>query len=189
MNHFVSGCKIATMSNGKKVVIRFLNGHDRDRIIKFFQETPDEDIQFCKVDVKNPKLVDRWISPEANAKVMSLVAEDLETKRIIAAMTMSRGQQAALNIGEILQILVARPYQGLGLGSLVLDELLDHAKKEKIDWLKAEVALELKNVIKAFKSRRFEIRATLEDYFRGPQGLAYDVALMMRPLFKQEEEF
>jgi hypothetical protein len=40
----------------------------------------------------------------------------------------------------------------------------------------------------AFQGKGFEIRAVLEDYFRDSRGATYDVALMMRPLIKKDDE-
>ena len=73
-------------------------------------------------------------------------------------------------------------FQGLGLGSKLLDQLMDLTTKANLHWLKVEVNTELTNVIKAFLARGFEIRATFEDYFRDPEGATYDVLLMMRSL-------
>ena len=182
MQNYCAYSKFATLTNGKKVVIRFLNGRDRDGLIKFFQQAPQEDVQFCKEDVKTPEVIDYWLNPGNYHRIMALVAEDLETKQIVASLNLYRGQQAALNVGEIQQILVARPFQGLGLGSRLLDQLMDLTTKANLHWLKVEVNTELKNVIKAFLARGFEIRATFEDYFRDSEEATYDVVLMMRNL-------
>jgi len=181
--------KVATLINGNQVVVRFLNGQDRDGLIKFFQQAPQEDVQFCKEDVKNPKTLDFWLNPKNAPRIMALVAEDLATKQIVASLNLFRGQQAALNIGEIQQILVARSFQGLGLGSIMLNELIDLTMKENFRWLKVEVVWELKNVIRAFQSKGFEIKVILEDYFRDLKGRTYDVALMIRHLVQEEEDF
>lgn len=104
----------------------------------------------------------------------------METKQIVANINLYKGDQAGRNIGEIKQMVIARPFQGLG--SKILDELIDLAAKENLKWLKVEVVTELQHVIKTFTSRGFEIRATFEDYFIDPQETAYDVALMVRNL-------
>ena len=182
MQNYCAYSKFATLTNGKKVVVRYLTEEDRGGIIKFFQQVPQEDVQFCKEDVKSPGLVDYWLNPGNYHTIMALVAEDIETKQVIASLNLYRGQQSALNVGEIQQILVARPFQGLGLGSRLLDQLMDLATKANLHWLKVEVNTELKNVIKAFLARGFDIRATFEDYFRDAEGATYDVVLMMRNL-------
>jgi L-amino acid N-acyltransferase YncA len=181
--------KFATLTNGKTVVIRFLNKQDRMGLRNFFKQAPDEDVQFCKEDVKNTKLIDYWLNQENAHRIMAIVAEDLASKQIIASLNLYRGQQAALHVGEIQQVLVARPLQGVGLGSLILDQLIDLAGKENLYWLKVEVNTELKYVIRAFKSRGFTVKATFDEYFRDLKGKTYDVVLMMRKLLRDEEDF
>jgi L-amino acid N-acyltransferase YncA len=189
MQNYVAHHRFATLTNGKTVVIRCLNSRDRVGLIKFFQQAPQEDVQFCKEDVKNHKVIDSWLKPENSHKIIALVAEDLSIKQIVASLNLYRGQQAALHVGEIQQVLVARPLQGFGLGSLILDQLIDLAGKENLYWLKVEVNSGLKYVIRAFQSRGFQIKATFEDYFRDPKGTTYDVVLMMRKLGKDDEDF
>ena len=153
MQNYVAYRKFATLTNGKTVVIRCPQWPRSGGLIKFFQQAPQEDVQFCKEDVKKSKVIDYWLSPENSHRIMALVAEDMETKQPVATLNLYRGQQAALNVSEIQQIFVARPFQGLGLGSLILDELIDLASQEKLHWLKVEVVTELKHVIKAFQPR------------------------------------
>jgi ribosomal protein S18 acetylase RimI-like enzyme len=190
MQNYVTYRKMVVLKNGRQLMIRMLNGQDRDNMVKFFQEAPTEDVQFCKEDVKDPKLVDDWLNWENSRRIMALVGAEVINNQILASLNLSRGRHSAANVGYIQQILVARPLQGLGLGSLMLDELIDLASGEKLHWLQAEIVVELKNILKAFQSKGFEIRAILEDYFRDPRGVTYDVALMMRPLIgKYDEDF
>lgn len=180
--------RLGTLINGKTVMIRHLNEQDREGLINFFHKTPLEDIQFCREDVRNPRVVDSWLNSENSNRTIALIGVDLATKQIIASLNLHKGQKAALNVGDIQQILVARPFQSLGLGSLMLEELVKSASNEKLHWLKVEVVNELKNIIKAFQSKGFEIRATLEDYFMDLKGNKYDAVLMMRQLLKNEDE-
>jgi L-amino acid N-acyltransferase YncA len=69
----------------------------------------------------------------------------------------------------------------------MLEELINLAKKENLHWLKAEIIADHKKVLKAFRTKGFEIRATLEDYFIRKDGVTHDVALMLRPVVKREE--
>lgn len=71
MENYVAYKKFATLSNGKRLIVRLLNGQDRDRLIKFFQQTPREDVRFCKQNVKNPKFVDNLLNPENSPSTIS----------------------------------------------------------------------------------------------------------------------
>ena len=178
--------KFVTLSNGKEVFIRLLNGQDRSGLIKFFQQAPQEDVQFCKQDVKNPLVTDAWLNQQNGCNPLTLVAVDMPINRVVASLTLSKGQQAAKNVGDIQHILVARPFQGLGLGSLILDGLVELAAKENLHWLKVEIVTEMKEIIKAFQSKGFEVKTILDDYFIDSKGATFDVALMLRSLLKND---
>ena len=178
--------KFVTLSNRKEVFIRLLSGQDRSALIKFFQQVPQEDVQFCKQDVKSPMVIDAWINQENGHRPLTLIALDVPTNRIVASLNLRKGQQAAKNVGDIQQILVARSFQGLGLGSLILDGLIELAVKENLHWLKVEVVTEMKRIIKAFQSKGFEVKTILDDYFINSNGTTFDVALMLRSLLKNE---
>lgn len=184
----VSYHRLANPSIGNGVLIRGLNGQDREELMAFFQQAPAEDVQFCKQDIKDPKVVDYLLNPDNSLRTLSLVAVDMTTHQIVASLNLHKGQRAALHVGEIQQILVSRPLQGLGLGSLILDKLIDLAKEENLHWLKVEVVVELKNVIKALQSRGFQIKAIFDDYYIDAHGRTYDVALMTRSLLMKDFE-
>ena len=186
MINYVAYRKFVTLSNGKRIMFRILNNQDREGLIHLFQDAPDEDIRFLKQDVKNQKLINYWIDQIDCHKVLPLVAVDLEDNRLIADATLHRGKHAAKHIGEI-RIFVSRPFRNLGLGSLMLEEVLSLALKENLQWLRAEVLADHKKVIKAFRTKGFEIKATLDDYFIRKDGVTHDVVLMMRPVLKKEE--
>jgi ribosomal protein S18 acetylase RimI-like enzyme len=181
--------KLTILNNGKKVNIRFLKKQDRDDLTTFFQQTPQEDLQFCKEDVKNARTVDSWLALENSHRTITLVAQDMETKLPVAFLNLYCGQKAAVNVGEIQQLLVIRPLQGQGLGSRMLDELITLAAAKQLCWLKVEVVVDMKPVMQAFKSRDFEVKAIFEDYLMDAKGKMRDVALMMRPMQKTAVDF
>ena len=186
MINYVAYRKFITLSSGKRLMFRCLNDKDREGLIQLFQEAPDEDTRFLKQNVKDRKLIDFWIDHINYRKVLPLVAVDLETNHLIADATLHRGKHSSKHIGEI-RIFVSRKFRNLGLGSMMLEELISLAHKENLQWLKAEVLADHKKVIKAFRTKGFEIKATLDDYFLRKDGVTHDVVLMMRPVLKKEE--
>jgi ribosomal protein S18 acetylase RimI-like enzyme len=180
--------KFATLSNGKEVLIRLLNGQDRPGLLKFFQQAPMEDVQFCKQDVKNPMVIEAWFNQTNCLRPLTLVALDLPTNQVVASLNLSKGQQSNRNVGDIQQILVARPFQSLRLGSQMLDGLIELAMRDNLHWLKVEIITEKKETIKAFQSKGFHIQTIIDDYFTDFKGTTFDVALMMRPLITENDE-
>jgi L-amino acid N-acyltransferase YncA len=186
MINYVAYRKFVTLRNGKRVMFRFLGEQDRQSLIQLFQEAPEEDTRFLKQDVKDVKLVGSWVDRINYRKVLPLVAVDLENNRLVADATLHRGKHSAKHIGEV-RIFVSRSFRNLGLGSLMLEELINLALKEGLQWLKAEIIADHKKVIKAFREKGFETRATLDDYFIRKDGMTHDVVLMLRPVVKREE--
>lgn len=131
-------------------------------------------------------VIDSWMNQENCPRPLALVVLDVSTNRVVASVNPSKGQQATQNVGDIQQILVARPFQSLRLGSLILDGLIELAVKENLHWLKVEIATEMKEIIKAFESKGFHIQTILDDYFIDSKGTTFDVALMLRPLLKND---
>jgi GNAT superfamily N-acetyltransferase len=181
--------KMVTLKNGERVLIRSLNGQDRDGLLKLFRDAPHEDVESCQEDLKNPQVVEHWLSSGPSSRSLCLVAVELKTEQPIAILTLYQKHQDNLKVGEVQNIFVSRSFQGLGLGSLLLDKLVELALQENIHWLKVKVPVEQNHVMKAFLARDFEVRATLEDFFINRKGIPHDMALMMRPLVKKGDEY
>ncbi|MDD3579550.1 MAG: GNAT family N-acetyltransferase [Desulfobacca sp.] len=186
MLNYITYRKFVTLQNGQRVMLRFLNQQDRENLIRLFQEAPEEDTRFLKQDVKDLKLINYWVDHINYLKVLPLVAVDLEEERLVADATLHRGKHAAKHIGEI-RIFVSRGFRNLGLGSLMLDELINLAGKLNLQILKAEIITDHKKVLKAFRAKDFEIKCTLDDYFIRKDGMTHDVVLMMRPVVRKDQ--
>jgi ribosomal protein S18 acetylase RimI-like enzyme len=180
---------ICKLKNGMRLLIRPMNNGDHEEFAQFTQGTPEEILQFCKLNVKDKNVIKSLLDPAKAQRGIPLIALDLVNKKPVGSIYLEKGQGPELKIGEIQQILVAQHLQGVGLGSMLLDSLIYFASRENLHWLKAEVVTELKSVTKAFESRGFKIKAFLEDYFTDLQGRMYDVVLMLRPLIEEKVDF
>jgi RimJ/RimL family protein N-acetyltransferase len=186
MINYATYRKFITLKNGQRLMFRFLNAQDGPNLLKLFQEAPEEDTRFLKQNVKDEKLINYWVEHINYQKVLPLVAVNLEDNALVADATLHRGKHASKHIGEI-RIFVSRPFRNQGLGSLMLDELINLAKLENVQILKAEVITDHKGVLKAFKSKGFELKCILDDFFLRKDGMTHDVALLVRPTIKKEE--
>ncbi len=186
MINYVSYRKFVSLKNGKRMMFRFLTEQDRDGLVQLFQEAPEEDTRFLKQDVKDVRLVNKWLDNLNYRKVLPLVAVDLDNNKLVADATLHKGKHSAKHIGEI-RIFVSRSHRNLGVGSLMLEELIDLAFKENLQLLKAEIIADNKKVVKAFRAHGFEQKTLLDDYFLRKDGVTHDIVLMVRPVIKKEE--
>jgi GNAT superfamily N-acetyltransferase len=118
---------------------------------------------------------------------LTLVALDIPGYCVIGSLNL-KGQQAAKNVGDIKQILVARSFQGWGLGSLMLEGLIELALIENLHWLTVEIVTEMEGVINGFQSKGFKVKTILDDFFTDSKGMTFDVALMLRSFSKNNND-
>jgi L-amino acid N-acyltransferase YncA len=187
LNNF-SYRKFVTLTNGRKVMFRFINGQDHGGLTELYSEAPPEASRLMKQDVFDPEKLNEWLDHLDYCRLIPLIAIDLEGNQPIGIALLHRGQHTARHVGEIQQVFVCRPFQGLGLGSLMLQELINLAQKDSLQWLKAEVAVEQKNAVKAFEAKGFSIKAFLEDFLIGKDGVTHNVLLLTRPVLNGDAE-
>ncbi|GAB4275310.1 MAG: GNAT family N-acetyltransferase [Deferrisomatales bacterium] len=176
--------KFVTLNNGRRVLLRPLLPEDQERLYHLFAEASEDDTRFLKDEVKRPETVARWIAHLDYNRVMPLVAYCDD--RLVGDCAMYKGTKTIRHVGEI-RIFLARDFRGVGLGSKMIMEMCEIAKKVDIAFLKAEVILDHPKVIRAFRRLGFDLRCVLDDYFMRKDGVTHDVALMMKRLIRPEE--
>lgn len=181
--------KFVTLKNGCRVVIRFFKNADREDLIRFFRSAPPEDTRYLTYFSANPRHLDTFLQQVDYNENVPLLAVEQEKGRIIGAAFFSRGHGAVNHVGEVHCIFVARPYQKLGLGTMLLEECIYLAVKMDMLCLTAKIATELKDSIRAFRNKGFETKTMLEKYFRCRNGDLCDVMLLTLPLKSEHADF
>jgi RimJ/RimL family protein N-acetyltransferase len=184
MFNFAVHRKFINLINGKRILLRPLLEEDQKRLFSLFSEAPEEDTRFLKDQVKDPLLVERWVSNLNYDKVLPLVAYCDD--RVVGDCTLHRGHNSSRHLGEI-RIFLARDYRGVGLGSKMIQEMSEVARKVDLQFLRAEIILDHVKVIKAFRRLGFDLRCTLDDFFMRRDGVTHDIALMIKRLVRPEE--
>ena len=179
--------RLFNLKNNQRVMLRLLHEGDRHNLIDLFQKATAEDLWFFKHDLKNRSLLNFWLNHLDYQRLLPVVAVNLEDNELIAAATMLRGKHTAQHIGE-LKLFISKPFRNLGLGSKILDEMIQLAKQERLHWLKAEVVADQKQMVRALRNKGFQIRANLEDFFVRKDGEAHDVLLLMLSLSEGKQE-
>ncbi|MBI5016012.1 MAG: GNAT family N-acetyltransferase [Deltaproteobacteria bacterium] len=184
MINFAVYRKFVNLNNGKRVLLRPLLEEDLTRLYNLFAEASEDDTKFLKDEVKRPDIVERWVSKLDYERVMPLVAYCDD--RLVGDVAVYRGSKTIRHVGEI-RIFLAKDFRGVGLGSKMLQEMFEVAKKADLMFLRAEVILDHAKVVKAFRRLGFDLRCTLDDYFMRRDGVTHDIALMIKRLNRPEE--
>ncbi len=117
--------KTLNLRDGSQVVVSLLNGEDKVRLLRFFEQISPSDRYYLKEDVRSPAVIHAWTADIDYDRVISLVA--LVDDEIVADATLHRSRAAARrHIGE-LRIVVHPFYRQHGLGRQLIRELVEIA--------------------------------------------------------------
>ena len=129
--------KEAQLKDGTKVLLRPMVPEDQDALYDFFKEVPREEARYLRDDVQSRTLIEKWAKNLDYNKTLPILA--IKDGDIIADATINRRRSGwKWHLGTV-RIFVHRDYRDVGLGHLMIEELVDIAYKLGIEKLIAEV--------------------------------------------------
>ncbi len=176
--------KFVHTSNRRRILIRPMVADDREAVTDIFMSASEDDLRFLYEDVKNPQLIASWFENLDYDKVMPLLA--LHNDKLVGDATLHLQRGASRHVGE-LRIYLTPEYRGVGLGSLLLQELIRIAGTIGLRFLLAQVVSEQISVIKAFRKLGFKRQAELDDFFMESDGTFHDVSIVVYSLSDDQE--
>ncbi len=168
--------KGARLRDGGEVVIRQMTPEDSDRSYKFFAGLPEDDRRYLRVDVTRREVVERRAREMDAGRVVRLVAVDGEA--IVADGTLElAGHGWGDNIAEI-RLVVAAPYQRLGLGTLLARELYYLAAERKVDRIVVRMMRPQVGARRIFRRLGFKDEFLIPEHVRDLDGTWQDLIIM-----------
>ena len=178
--------QIITLSDGSRVLLRPLTPEDRQNLIDLYANLNAEELRMLRHDVSNPEVVSAWIDDLDYDRVLPILA--MVGERLVGNATLHFHHGPARHRAE-LRIFLSKEVRRRGLGTRLLQALIDLAKRRNLYLLEAEILADQTNVIKAFKKLGFEQQCNLDDYFMLPDGEFRDVAHLVLQLRETGGEF
>lgn len=176
--------KFVHTSNRRRVLIRPMIADDREAVTEMFMAASEDDLRFLYEDVKDPELIASWFENLDYDQVMPLLA--LHNDKLAGDATLHFQRGASRHVGE-LRIYMTPDFRGVGLGSLLLQELIRLGGSIGLHFLVAQVVSEQISVIKAFRKLGFKRQAELDDFFMEKDGTTHDVSIMVYSLTDDQE--
>jgi GNAT superfamily N-acetyltransferase len=168
--------KTVTLKNGQEVTVRNMRPGDVDLSFSFFSELPEEDRRYLRVDVTRREIVERRTTELDSGRVDRLVA--VVDDEIVADGGLElQGHGWGDNIGEI-RLMVARPYQHLGLGTLLARELYYLAMQRKLDRIVVRVMRPQSRAHRIMKRLGFKEEFLIPEHVRDQDGNWQDLIIM-----------
>jgi acetyltransferase len=178
--------QVVTLRDGARVLLRPLTPEDKQALLDLFLPVAYEERRFMRHNINDPELVANWALHPEYDKVFPLVA--VIGDRIVGNATVHFGQGPARHRAE-MRIFLAKDFRRRGLGSKLIQAVVEIAKRRSLYLLEVQTVTELVHDIKAMQKAGFETKAVFEDYFMLPDGELRDIVLLTMKLRTTEDEF
>jgi ribosomal protein S18 acetylase RimI-like enzyme len=172
--------KKVRLQSGTSVTIRPMVKEDADKLYAFFSRVPREDRLFLRDDVSIRDVIDSWTQELDYRKVLPLVAE--VGGNIVGDATLHRRTFGwTSHVGKV-RLVIDKDYRGKGLATILIEELIDIAKKAGLEQLVAELMSNQTGALSAFKRLGFEKEAVFFNYVKDQMGEERNLVVMIKNL-------
>ncbi|MCJ7643174.1 MAG: GNAT family N-acetyltransferase [Candidatus Aminicenantes bacterium] len=168
--------KTERMKDGTEVTIRRLVANDIDRLMEFYGSLPEEDRRYLKFDVTDRKVVAKRLRRVESGDDIRIAAVHGGVLVASGALELS-GEGWSKHQGEI-RVMVARPFQHRGLGTIMIRELYFIAVQNKIETIVARMMRPQAGAQKVFHRLGFRDESMLPDFVKDLQGGSQDLIVM-----------
>jgi L-amino acid N-acyltransferase YncA len=172
--------KTVTLEDGTKIVLRPLLKQDEQALLEYFQNLPPEDRLCLKEDVTNPKVIEHWVYNLDYDNVLPLIAQ--HNGRIVGDATLQFSPIGWTRHQGEVRLTTDTRYRVRGLGTLLIQNLIDIASRLGLEQLTAEIPPVLDKAFILFEKLGFEKVAELKDFVIDQGGKESDLVLMIKVL-------
>lgn len=172
--------KNVTLTDGRKVTIRNMHPDDVESSFAFFCELPDEDRKYLRLDVTRREVVERRTTELDGSRVERIVV--VHEDEIVADGSLElQGHGWGDNVAEV-RLIIARPWQRFGLGTLVARELFHLASKHRMDRIVVRLMRPQVGAHRIFQRLGFHEEFLIPEHVRDQAGEWQDLIIMRCPL-------
>lgn len=178
-----------TLKNKKKVVIRLLEAGDEKELNHFFASLPEAEINYFRSDVQNPETIRGWIEDIENKWRVRLVVF-YEDQIIAEWAVLHRDFGWTRHVCEI-RGMIHPDWRGLGLGNMLIYDLLTIAHELEKEKVIVEVLAQQKLVIQRFEKIGFQQEAFFKNHVKDARGRVSDLIVLsmeLEPAWKKMEQ-
>jgi L-amino acid N-acyltransferase YncA len=169
--------KEGVLKDGSRVLLRPMTKDDRAALLEFYQNLADRDRLFLRHDVRDPAVINHWIENLDYQRVFPLLA--VVDGRIVGDATLHMRKVGwKRHLGNV-RVVVAQDYQGRGLGTLLINEIVELAGEFGLEKLVAEIHLQAHAALTVFKHAGFVTKAVFEDLVKDPEGRNSDLVVLV----------
>ena len=170
----------AVLRDGRRVLIEPFQERHTEALYDFFQRLPESARRLAWDRIDSRALVESWGRNIDYGKVFPLLA--VNGSQIVADATLHRREGGPLRLVGRIKWLIDPEYRGIGLGSLLVNQLIDLAKGNGLRHLSCMLLSDYEedaiDVLTNLGFRTFEI----PDHGSDPDGGSHDMTYLVLDL-------
>ena len=178
--------KVKTLPSGARLLLRPLSKEDKGDLVDLFARASKQDLEYFRDDAGDAAVVESWVDNLNLKRVYPLVA--IVDDQIVGDATLHFRERYHRHLAWV-RIFLDRSYRRQGIGTLMLQTLIEIARRVGLQQLYTEVVTTQGRVIKAFQDLGFQHEVTLRDYFITSSGETLDMAVLVLRLVDRSGEF
>lgn len=178
--------KVKVLPDGSRLLLRPLQKEDKQALIDLFARASFEDVALFRSDAANPEVVAHWVDNLDYRRVLPLVAfvGDL----LVGDATLHFGEHYHSHLAWV-RIFLDKSYRRRGIGTLMMQSLIEIARRLGLHQLYGEILANQANVIKGFLDMGFQQMVVLPDYYITHRGETLDMAILRLQLVDDTGKF
>jgi L-amino acid N-acyltransferase YncA len=162
--------------DGNEITFQLMTRADRDALVEFAQSLNPEDLMFLRLDITQPKVIDRWLDYIDGGNTVTVLA--CESGKIIGYGTLHSNETWwTRHLGQ-MRILVQSDRRKLGLGRRLAVEIFQLAREKKIHRIFVQMAADQPHVRQLFEDLGFRAEALLTDWVMDRDTRTHDLLIM-----------
>jgi RimJ/RimL family protein N-acetyltransferase len=178
--------QVKTLADGSRLLLRPLATQDRQGLIDLFARASKQDLEYFRDDAANAEVVGSWVDNLNLRRVYPLVA--VVEDQIVGDATLHFRERYHRHLAWV-RIFLDQAYRRRGIGTLMLESLIDIARRVGLHQLYIEAVSTQMQVIRALQELGFQHAVTLEDYFMTGGGKTLDMKVIVLHLVDRSGKF
>lgn len=165
------------------ITVRSPTRADIPALAAFASAMPTHDLLFLARDIRQPKVLDAWLTNEAAGQIVSLIA--LDGDAIVATVAALSDRYSWSPHVWDLRLLVGPAMRNKGLGRFLLDAAITAATGAGATKLTARMTPDQTGAITLFEECGFRAEAMLQGQVRDATGTLHDLAVLAMDPMRQ----
>ena len=167
----------AALRDGRRVLIRPFTSRDTAPLYDFFRRLPEATRRFAWDRIDDYALVESWGRNLDYEKAFPLLA--LEGTRVVADATLHRRSGGPLRLVGRIKWLLDPAYRGVGLGTLMVHNFINHARANGLRHLTCMLITDLEaDAVHTLEGLGFD-SFVVPDYGTDPDGNQHDMTKLV----------